>query len=397
MDVKWFKISLLFLFSAALMGTLLRAFSVFEVPLQYINLVHSHSHVAFQGWVYTLLFLMVVKLFLTEEQIKKSRYPLQFKLTILIIIGVMISFILQGYGKFSIIFSSLFQLMNYWFILRVFKDVKNTKKSISLQFIKTGFWLGLLSTLAPWGIGILAAKGFANTEAYHSVIYFLLHFQYNGLFLFVLIGLLFKCLENLKTTFNPQKAKLFYWLTTAAVIPAYTLSLLGMSFKNYMYAPAIISGVLQLVGLFYLFQLAKSISLKKFAKKVSLVKPFLLIAIGAFSLKTILQLLSVIPQVEAFAFTNRFLILAYLHLCFIGVISFGLLGLLFHLKWLKLNWLTKAGSSFLLVGFLASEFILIFSGLGWSNSPSDLLILSAFMALGILLLLISKTSKKITL
>ena len=399
MNIKWYKISLLFFLSVALMGTLLRGFALFNIPLVYKNLVHAHSHVAFQGWVYTLLLLMVPHLFLSKSQIIKGRYSLQFKLTIFIITGVMISFIFQGYGLFSILFSSLFQLMNYWFIFQFFKDSKklnNTKKkAVSIRFIKTGFWLGLLSTIAPWGIGILSAKGLANTEAYHAVIYFFLHFQYNGWFLFVLIGLLFKWLENKEISFNHQNATRFYWFLTLAVIPAYTLSLLGMSFKHYIIIPAAISAVLQLVSLFYLLMLLKKLTLKGFVHQKTIVKPFIFICISGFIIKIILQFISILPIVEHYAFGNRNFILAYLHLCLIGVISFGLITLLFQLNWLQNNKLTNLGALCLVVGFLTSEIILIINGLGWQQFYVGLFTFSALMAIGILILLISNYSKKL--
>ena len=56
----------------------------------------------------------------------------------------MVTFIFQGYALYSILFSSLFQLLNYWFTYRFFKDVKKSEKAInhkfSLQFIKVGMY-----------------------------------------------------------------------------------------------------------------------------------------------------------------------------------------------------------------------------------------------------------------
>lgn len=223
MNSHFSKISLSFFFVIAIIGTTMRAFSFFDIPLEYKHLLHAHSHVAFQGWVYTLVILFTTHLFLTTEQIKKGYYSLQFILTIVIVLGILIAFSLQGYALFSIVFSSLFQLLNYWFNFQFFNDVKKHKPTLSLRFIKTGFWLGLLSTLAPWGIGILTAKGYVHTEAYSSVLYFFLHFQYKGWFLFVVFGLLFKWLETNQITYNTKKATLFYQLFTWAIIPAYTL------------------------------------------------------------------------------------------------------------------------------------------------------------------------------
>ena len=142
MKKQWSKISLIFLFLVALMGTLLRSIAFIQQPFEYLNLVHAHSHVAFQGWVYTIMILLLTNIFLTEDQIKKGRYPLQFMLTVFVVVGVMISFSLQGYALYSIIFSTLFQLLNYWFIYRFLKDSRDLHGSyshaISIRFVRTG-------------------------------------------------------------------------------------------------------------------------------------------------------------------------------------------------------------------------------------------------------------------
>ena len=181
MKSSWNRVSIFYLFLVASIGTLLRAAGHVPLPLQYEHLVHAHSHVAFQGWVYTLMFLLLTHLYLDQGQFRAGRYPLQFWLTAVVIFCVLVSFAMQGYGLFSICFSTLFQLLNYWFIYRFFKDTKHLV-SLPLRLIRMGLWLGVLSTLMPIGIGILSAKGLNGSEAYQSLVYTFLHLQYNGWF-----------------------------------------------------------------------------------------------------------------------------------------------------------------------------------------------------------------------
>ncbi|MCU0347908.1 MAG: hypothetical protein MUC59_13290, partial [Saprospiraceae bacterium] len=150
MNGTWSKISLLFLLVIALVGTLMRLSPFLHLPLAYDHLLHAHSHTAFQGWVYTAMMLLLANLFLSKEQIQTGKYALQFKLTVVVIVGVLVTFAMQGYGLYSIICSTLFQLLNYWFIFRFFKDARQLPDSISLRWVKTGLWLGLLSSLAPF-------------------------------------------------------------------------------------------------------------------------------------------------------------------------------------------------------------------------------------------------------
>ncbi len=385
MNGSWSKISLLFLLVIALVGTLMRLSTFLKLPLAYDHLLHAHSHTAFQGWVYTAMMLLLANLFLSKEQIQSGRYAFQFKLTVVVIVGVLVSFALQGYGLYSIICSTLFQVLNYWFIFRFFKDVRLLPNSLPLRWVKTGLWLGLLSTLAPFAIGALSAKGLGGSEAYNSAVYFFLHFQYNGWFQFVALGIFFKWLEMDSVNFDAQKARQFYALFTISIIPAYLLSLLGMSFGRAVWVPAAIAALLQMAGLLIFSRMIVGGARAWFSTKNKWVRAFLWFAVGSFILKYILQFLSVFPPIQAVAFAGRNLIIGYLHLCLLGVITCFFIALFFEMKWLDLRKATKIGSALFLIGFLATEVLLGTSGMGWGSALLPLLLFSGVMALGILL------------
>jgi hypothetical protein len=398
MNTGLIKVSLLFFFIIALIGAALRAAILFPFPFNYAYLVHAHSHTAFQGWIYTTMMIFLTRMFLSEEQIHKGRYALQFKLTAVVILGVLISFSLQGYGLYSIIFSTLFQILNYWFIFRFLKDVRNSgtasENKLSLRFVKTGLWLGLLSTLMPWFIGILAAKGQSGSEAYNSFVYTFLHFQYNGWFLFVVLGLFFRWLEIDNIAFSRKHAERFYLLFTISVVPALSLSLLGMSYAGYIAIPAYIAATLQLLGAeFFLLILLKDLKLW-FNNLNGWVKIYCSVFLISFFLKILLQFLSAFPLFQQFAFQSRNIVLGYLHLSMIGVISFFLLAFLFRLGWLSSGRTSSYGNALLLFGFIASELALVLSGAGLISSYEMLLAGSAAMAVGTLLLLVSPRQKE---
>ncbi|HHO56065.1 MAG TPA: hypothetical protein ENK21_06720 [Trueperaceae bacterium] len=402
MKIIWSKASLFFLFMIAFIGSSLRAVYFIKLPLKYQNLIHAHSHTAFQGWIYTLTILLISSLYLSQSQIKKGRYPLQFWLTVLVIVGVLVSFSLQGYGLFSIIFSTIFGFMNYWFIFGFLRQTKDftdeLRQSISLHFIKTGLWLGLLSSLLPFGIGFLAAKDLKATEAYPSLIYTFLHLQYNGWFLFVALGLFFKLLENAQIPFSKKMASRFYLFFAIAVLPAISLSFLGTSFRNYIILPAYFAAIMQIIGLGFFFLTLKPILKKWMCQKNIWFKLFISASLVSFFLKISLQSLSILPQLEQYAFKNKNVVLAYLHLSLIGVLSFMLIAILIDLKWLSINWLSKIGLSSFLAGFVITELILALGGLGIFYDYKWLFYGSVAMLIGISLLLISphKNHKSLT-
>lgn len=394
MKKEWSKISLIFFFVVALIGTLLRSTFFIPVPLEYRNLVHAHSHIAFQGWIYTIIILLLTNLYLKEHQIQKGRYPLQFNLTVFVLIGTLISFSLQGYGLYSIFFSTLFQLLNYWFIYRFLKDTRRINSSaentISFRFIKTGLWLGLLSTIMPFGIGLLSAKGLGGTEIYQSFVYTFMHLQYNGWFLFVALGLFYKFLENNDILFNRNHAIKFYRLFAIAVIPAIALSLLGMSFSKYLILPAYFATLFQILGLLFFMMSINSKLIAFLSKKNRWFQLYFIVFILSFILKIILQCLSVFSVFWSYAFNNKLILLAYLHLSLIGVISFLLLAVIIDLKWIIINGLGKVGSTLLVLGFIITELLLVSGGLELYHNYLILMLGSASMALGIFFLIINR-------
>lgn len=392
------KISLIFLFVVALIGTLLRSVAFVPVALEYVNLVHAHSHVAFQGWVYTCMILLLTQTYLTAEQVRKGRYPLQFVLTVIVVVGILISFALQGYAFYSILFSSFFQLLNYWFIFRFLKDVKRTEfrvnEDISLRFVKTGLWLGLLSTLLPIGIGVLSAKGQSGSEAYRSLVYTFLHLQYNGWFLFVVLGLFYRYFDRNQRSYSRKEVSRFYYLLAIAVIPSISLSLFGMEFSAHI-MPLAYASALILLGAFVFF--IRGLPKNLFAsleKRGFWFRVYFYGFIASFLLKMALQVLSVLPPFQSYASYNKFIIIGYLHLSLIGSISFLLLALFLDMKWLTVDKRFKAGSILFISGFLITEALILLAGLAVFYEGGILVVGSGSMALGILMMILSRKLEK---
>ncbi|MDW3209817.1 MAG: hypothetical protein R8N23_08115 [Reichenbachiella sp.] len=390
MIFRWSRMSLIFLLVIALIGTLLRGAGYFQLPFSFEYLRHSHSHVAFQGWIYTLMVVILTYEFIPPKKIKEKKYEWMIGVTGVIIVGILVSFALQGYAFFSILFSSLFQLMSYWFTFRFFKDVeKPVAHILSLKWIRTGLWLGILSSIAPWFVGVISAKGMAGSELYQSVIYFFLHFQYNGWFVFVAIGLFYLYMERSGIKVECLSSQRFYTCWLWAVGPAYCLSLLGMSFSDWVRIPSLIAALLQGLGLIYFVPIVLSFYKFELKKKGFWVRNLLLLSFISFLLKTTLQCISVFPQLQELAFFSRNIVMAYMHLSLIGVLTFFFLVWLLIKGWIPNIKLTRVGLVLVVIGFLATEIILVVSGLGWWYPYFSLFIFSVWMALGICLLLIA--------
>jgi len=391
MSSKWIRISLFFFLFVSIAGSIMRLAPFLNLPTDYKHILHSHSHVAFQGWIYISFYLLITKLYLGENIIINKKYKLQLFITIFIITGIMVSFLVQGYAIFSIIFSSLFQLLNYWFAYRFIKDVAKSeiakRHPFSVKWIKAALLLMVISTIGPWVIAIISAKGYAGSEYFNTALYFFFHFQYNGWFTFSILGLFFWWLEHQQIKLEKLVSPL-YNMMLIAIIPTYSLSLLGMSFGEKLQVVGYFSALLQLMSLIFLIISLKPsyTAIKALFNQWAFV--LLVLSFYAFFLKNILQAASTLPILKQYAFLNKDLIIGYIHLTMIGFISFFLLAILFQLKWLAIN---KTGIILLVIGFIISEIILILLGL----TPNLLLlevlaIFSLIMAFGISLIWIKQ-------
>lgn len=378
------RISLIFLFWVALMGVLMRSYNLLDWLHPYKHLLHSHSHVAFQGWLYTLIMFLLTKEFISSDCQKKGKYLMQFVLTVVLVFGILISFVLQGYAFYSILFSTLFQLMSYLFFFRFFRDLPPSSdllKRESQKWIKWGMIFNIISTFGPWSLAIISARGLAQTEWYDASIYFFLHFQYNGWFTFVAIGLFILVAANNSISIDHHKLKFARIAFIAATFFGYTHSLLHLSFSSYLNIPSLLGACALLI---FLLIFLKAVPVMKLvtSRKINYLITFALLAL---MFKTLMQLSSTLPFFENLAFRNRDMVMFYMHWTLIGWISFFFIGYLSHKNYFADKQKFVLGSGALLIGFIGSEAILLFSALSERTNSFNLLItgFSLLILLGI--------------
>ena len=152
---KHLLVALFYFILAASIGFILRFFTISPIDVPYKYLVHTHSHIALLGWVYLALTSLIYGVYLNKaSQIK--RYKRIFWFTQLTLVGMLVSFPIQGYALFSIIFSTLFLLVSYWFFgffLRYSDpELRNTP---AYRCIRTALWYMVISSIGPWVLGII--------------------------------------------------------------------------------------------------------------------------------------------------------------------------------------------------------------------------------------------------
>jgi hypothetical protein len=357
----WFIITVSNLLLVSLLGLTLRACRCFDIPvINYDHLLQAHSHFAFSGWGFMALFIVLCTAFLPEKIQSDKAYSGLFYALLLVSWGMLVAFFIQGYGVVSIIFSTLYIIISYWFAFRFYKDIKRMDRTVSLQFAKAALFFLVISTAGPLSLGFIMAGGGNNTVPEMNLIYYYLHFQYNGWFIFGLFAVFFKWLENNGISYSPSKARLFFRLMFWGCFPGYLLSVLWSTSQGIIYIIAGLGAWLHLLALIPLYLIIKHDRGKLSETLESCTKTLGAFILSVFSLKIIMQFLGAFPSIVRWTIISRILIIGYLHLVLLGIVTFSLFLFSIQEKLLVLNNTTRNGLSLFISGFIVTE-VLLFS------------------------------------
>ncbi|MEK6480951.1 hypothetical protein WJR50_25640 [Catalinimonas sp. 4WD22] len=402
---RWAWVSLLFLFIVAVLGVFLRSFYLSPVPgVNYKFWLHGHSHVAFLGWIFNALFVVLVAAYVKRERLLLfNRLFWAFQLTVL---GMLILFPMQGYAAGSIIVSTLHIFLSYFFAWRFLKDRReetqpNGRHRFSFVIVRFAIILMLISSVGPFALGPIMANGLSATHWYHLAIYFYLHFQYNGWFLLAVMGLFFYWLEKNNIGYSKKDGQVFFWLNAWAAVPAYASSVLWIQPPLWLYVLAGLAAFAQLFSLYFLFRILRVVRPQWTKKLGKMVASLWLLVLIALVVKNILQLAEALPFIADLAYQQRNLVIAYLHLNFIGITTFFLMGWFALEGWLSLSSRRQQlGMWIFITGFILSELALVLQSLlninglpGFSYFFELLFYLSLIMPIGLGLLYISQKKR----
>jgi len=370
----WLKFSLINLLIVALLGLLMRYKIGFEFPyLDQKHIQHSHSHFAFSGWLtHTLMVLMIVYLEKRAKNIENrffKKYNLLLTANLICAYGMLVFFIIQGYGLFSIIFSTASIVVACVFAYYFIKDLKLiSDEDMSKNWFKVALFFNVISSLGTFALAyMMITKNILQNE-YLASIYYYLHFQYNGWFFFACMGLLFSFLQ-LKLSENPFFKRTF-WLFFLACIPAYFLSTLWLDLPFWIYILTVIAAFIQVYTWFrFLIIIIKT--KRYFLENIPFFLRFILLFVGfALSVKFLLQLGSTIPAISQLAFGFRPIVIAYLHLILLAIISLFLLFYVYANHFIFINKQIKIGLTIFTIGVLLNEIILAIQGIAsFSYTP----------------------------
>lgn len=366
----WVRIAVINLTIVAVLGAIMRYKIGFALPfLDQKFLQESHSHFAFTGWITHTLYFLLVNVFRGSlPSIDEKAYRMLILFNLLTAYGMLVSFAIQGYGPVSITFASLSIIIGYLFVWRALKDAgRLPDRHPGKNWIKAALWFSVLSTLGTMVLSWMMASRQYDQETYLGSIYFYLHFQYNGWFLFACFGIFLDSIRHFNL--NPRLVRYSFLFFVIAGIPAYFLSTLWANIPVWLYAIVVIAAFLQMAGWYYFIRLIRENLTQLRASFSRLVLLLFLTVALALTLKLILQLGSTVPAISDLAYSFRPIVIAYLHLVLLLIISVFLLSFMFSTGLIRQNKPTRTALLMFAIGVILNETVLAVQGI-WSFSYS---------------------------
>lgn len=351
-----FSVALVFFVVVAGLGVLLRWQAVWPLAgINYSHFLHTHSHTGFLGWVFNGFFALAFVVLVPVEQQRTHRRL--FVTLQIAVVGMLISYPLQGYGAVSIAFSTLHMGASAVFAWKLWRF--NTTAPAARGHLRMALVFLVLSGLGPLTLGPLAASGLRDTPAYSLAIYFYLHGQYNGWFVFFLQAVLFQemATNGLLTSARASRQALG-WLGVGAVLTL-AQSTLWLQPPLWVHAVAAIGGGAQLIGCVWLVRAVRGAG-ALFTGPARILMIFALISLLT---KHGLQALAAAPAFVGLA-NHRFVVIAFLHLVFLGVVAPALFAWGLRFGWLRDGGMLRVGAGVFLTGALATETLLVGPALG---------------------------------
>ncbi|MDD2792364.1 MAG: hypothetical protein PHD73_04240 [Sediminibacterium sp.] len=261
----------------------------------------------------------------------------------------------------SIIFSTISIIASWLFAYIYWKDLNQLSiKTVSHSWLKAALVFNALSALGAFSLAFMMANKVVHQNWYLLSVYFFLHFQYNGWFLFACMGLL---MDKIQGIFPDQRTlrqifRLFLW----ACAPAYFLSALWLNLPVWLYVLVVAAALAQMYAWVKILQQFWLIRLSLKALLVPITRILLTLSAIAFTVKITLQLGSTIPSLSQLAFGFRPIVIGYLHLILLGVITLFLLGYIFSDKQISPEKNVRLAVAIFTAGVILNELLLMIQG-----------------------------------
>lgn len=340
----------------------------------YEYFLHTHSHLAFLGWIFNIIYYFLLKQY---QLLESKKYGTLFVLLNVSVLGMLFTFPIQGYALWSIIFSTLHIVLSFVFAYFFLSDTKG-QKSLHMKFAVAAISFMVLSSIGPFALAPIITNGMKDTIWYDLAIYFYLHFQYNGWFILSIISLILFQIKSIDTD-NWQRAFNLFLVST---VLNFSLSTLWTDPGWVINIVSVLAAMMQFHALFLMSKdlLIHFRTLDRFQSRIfKLIFIFLVI-------KVFFSLAGSIQEVAMFVYYNRNLAIGFLHLIFLGIVTPFFFQLVANDSVLANSIKYKRIILFYFTMFLITELLYILTSLGFNGEMilllSDLIVYSTWLLAG---------------
>lgn len=388
----WFRIALLDLLIAALIGVLLRSLYIWEVPhVRFRPFLHAHSHTALLGWLFIGVMVVLLHDGGRGTMTRGSRY-LFIGLQAAVVL-MLFSFPVQGYGAVSITASTLHMALAYGCIVLLWRRSRSWPASGSRVLVRIAASLFVLSTLGVLAIGPIIATGNQGREIYYWAVQFFLHFQFNGWFWFAAMAIGARWAERNGFGLRMDGLTLALWVTSALF--TYALAIAWSEPHPAVFATVSAAVALQAWAAVRTLTILSRLRSQAYERFPPWGRMLIGIALVSMAMKVAVQAAVAIPAMAVMAFTIRHYVMGFIHMNTLGTMTTLLLAYAVTQRWCDPQRpVMRAGLLLLCAGIVASELLLFTQGTffwaGWGLIPGHywhMIVASALMPIGVLLLL----------
>lgn len=250
------RVPVFFFFLAGCIGLLLRWQTYRPTGIDYTYWLHAHSHVMFLGWIFNQKMVGLIWRFIPVD--KQGSYKRLLWGINIMVAGMLIAFPLQGYGHYSISISTVHTVLVVLVIIRFFRDTSPQQHLLPVWAARISLIFFVIAAVGPFAVGALKANGLGQSDYYYLAVYYYLHFQYNGVFLFGVCALILECLASKAIHPEPAALRRSLRILFIAAFPAYVLSALwtkpGLIFNTIGF----FSASMQVMACYYLLTALRS-------------------------------------------------------------------------------------------------------------------------------------------
>jgi hypothetical protein len=363
---RWLSFALFNLCLVALLGVTLRSKMLFPMEaLDFKYLIHAHSHMAFCGWITLSLVSLLCFHVLPRKLSLGVKYVRILSGLLVSTLAMVIAFLFQGYGPVSISFSTLFIVFTYFFAYHFLRDLRGVALSPATRIlVQTAMCCLVLSSAGPFTLAYVIASKSGDVFLYRDATYTYLHLQYNGFFALSIFALLIHHFEKDFDAILKRKALLFARALSISIFPSLFISYLWHFPNLFVNIIAGIGCACIIITLYLLYSFLNKLQALKQG-----VHPFVRVvgalSLLAFSLKSVLQMGTIIPKLGILVFGDRTIIIGYLHLVLLGFATLFILAYLLQYDILDLHHrFTRIAVGWFTAMVIINELILSAQGFG---------------------------------